>query len=146
MLDEQGTYNFGVYLDRTLKAVRLDLHRRFREVGVDITPEQWVLISALYEQDGMSQAELAGNSYKDAPTVSRIIDLLARKQLVERIRLKDDRRSYQVIITEQGRAVVEKVLPAVLESRRKGWNGLSAADYAHFLHVINQVFQNFDEA
>ena len=75
MLDEQGTYNFGIYLDRTLKAVRVDLHRRFKELGVDITPEQWALLSFLYKRDGMSQAELAGSSYKDAPTGSRIIDL-----------------------------------------------------------------------
>ncbi len=145
MLDEQGTYNFGIYLDRTLKAVRVDLHRRFKEVGVDITPEQWALLSALYQRDGMSQADLAGSSYKDAPTVSRIIDLLDKKQLVERVRLKDDRRSYQIIITEAGKATVEKVLPAVLQSRKKGWAGLSAEDHTQFLRIIDRIFQNFDE-
>jgi DNA-binding MarR family transcriptional regulator len=145
MLDEQGTYNFGIYLDRTLKAVRLDMHRRFKEVGIDITPEQWVLLSALYERDGMSQAELAGNSYKDAPTVSRIIDLLDRKKLIQRVRIKEDRRSYQVTITPEGKATVEKALPAVLNARKKGWSGLTAEDHKVFLRIMDQIFQNFGE-
>lgn len=145
MLDEQGTYNFGAYLDRTLKVVRLDMHRRFREVGIDITPEQWVLLSALYEKDGISQTELAGSSFKDAPTVSRIIDLLSKKDLVERVRLNEDRRSYQIKITPNGRKTVEKAMPAVVNSRQKGWNGLSEADYNSFLKIINQIFSNFSE-
>ena len=145
MLDDQNTYNFGAYLDRTLKIVRLDMHRRFKEVGVDITPEQWVLLSALYEKDGISQTELAGDSFKDAPTVSRIIDLLAKKKLVERIRVDQDRRSYQVKITKVGRQAVEKALPAVIKSRQKGWSGLDEADYNSFLRIINQIFQNFNE-
>lgn len=145
MLDEQGTYNFGAYLDRTLKVVRLDMHRRFKEVGIDITPEQWVLLSALYEKDGISQTELAGNSFKDAPTVSRIIDLLAKKDLVERVRLNEDRRSYQIKITPNGRKTVEKAMPAVVNSRQKGWEGLSEADYHNFLKIINQIFSNFSD-
>lgn len=145
MLDEQGTYNFGAYLDRTLKVVRLDMHRRFKEVGIDITPEQWVLLSALYEKDGISQTELAGNSFKDAPTVSRIIDLLAKKDLVERVRLNEDRRSYQIKITPNGRKTVEKAMPAVVNSRQKGWEGLSEGDYHSFLKIINQIFSNFSD-
>ena len=52
MFEEHGSKNFGEYLDRTVRVVRLDLLRRFKEVGVDITPEQWIILSSLAKNDG----------------------------------------------------------------------------------------------
>ena len=92
MKDEKETKNFGAYLDRTLRMVRLDLGKRFKKVGVDITPEQWMILSSLYKNNGQSQTELGNDSFKNAPTVSRIIDLLCKKGLTERQRFENDRR------------------------------------------------------
>ena len=69
MLEEKGSKNFGEFLDRTVRVVRLDLHRRFKEIGVDITPEQWIILYKLSKKDGQAQSELADGSFKNAPTV-----------------------------------------------------------------------------
>lgn len=145
MLDEQGTKNFGAYLDRTLRQVRLDMGRRLKEHGVDITPEQWMILSSLYENNGQSQSELGDSSFKNAPTVSRIIDLLCKKGLTERVPHAEDRRRHHIYLTKAGKKTVEKAFPAILESRKKGWEGLNEADYQTFIRIINQVFQNFSE-
>lgn len=139
-----GSKHFGTYLDRTARSVKQAYLKVFQELGVDITTEQWVLLMNLYEQDGQSQAELANGSFKNAPTVSRIIDLLVRKQWVERRIADDDRRRFQVCLTNTGREVVEKIYPAVRALRHKGWEGLSDEDYQTFLRIINRIFDNFN--
>lgn len=132
----------GYYLERTSRLVKLRYLQAFAQLGIDITPEQWVMLDSLYQRNGRSQTELAGDSYKNAPTVSRIIDLLEKKGLVERQRFENDRRRYKIFLTDAGKAVVEKVQPSVSSLRAQSWDNLSDEDYTHFLRIINQVFDN----
>lgn len=145
MLNEEGTKNFGAYLERTLRQVRLDMGRRLKEKGVDITPEQWIILSDLYNNNGQSQSELGDSSFKNAPTVSRIIDLLCKKGLTERLPHEQDRRRHTIHLTAKGRETVEQALPAILATRKKGWEGLNDQDYKTFLKIIDRIFQNFSE-
>ena len=89
---QEPTKNFGAYLDRTLKLIRQSYLQTFKEMGGDLTTEQWVLLDELHQNDGISQNELATLSFKNAPTVSRIIDLMCQKGLSERQRIDHDRR------------------------------------------------------
>ncbi len=142
MVKTQDKY-FGTYIDRNYRVIRLNFLQAFKKVGVDITTEQWVIIDCLYRENGLSQTDLAHLSFKEAPTVSRIIDLLCKKGFTERQRFENDRRRYKIFLTEAGRTVYEKALPAVSELRQKGWEHLSEEDYQTFLRIMDQVFQNF---
>ncbi|MEL7378359.1 MAG: MarR family transcriptional regulator, partial [Bacteroidota bacterium] len=93
----------GTYLDRASKLLKQTYLRSFRELGSDLSTEQWVLLDILYKEDGVSQAELASNSYKNAPTVSRIIDLMVGKNLLQRRRFPNDRRRYRIYLTTAGK-------------------------------------------
>ncbi len=142
-LDQQGSNHFGTYLDRTARSVKQAYLKVFQQLGVDITTEQWVLLMNLYEKDGQSQTELANDSFKNAPTVSRIIDLLVKKELVERRVDREDRRRFHIFLSPAGKETVEKVFPSVIALRKKGWNGLSSDDYQTFMRIMDQVFDNF---
>ncbi|WP_436516757.1 MarR family winged helix-turn-helix transcriptional regulator [Ekhidna sp. To15] len=134
----------GSFIDRTYKVVRQDLINRFKNVGVDITPEQWVILAKLNEQD-MYQTELASMSFRDKPTVSRIVDLLVKKHLVERIPDKEDRRKYHISITKRGEAIINKATPSVDESRKLGWTNLSEEEYNNLIATLDKIFTNYSE-
>ena len=139
------TKNFGAYIDRTIKIIKQNYLQAFKEIGVDITTEQWVILDELYHGNGLSQTDLANGSFKNAPTVSRIIDLLCKKGLTERQRFENDRRRYKIFLTPKGKALYEKAIPVVLELRKQGWQNLSDSDYETFLRIMNQIFQNFEK-
>jgi len=134
----------GSFIDRTYKVVRQDLINRFKINKVDITPEQWVILSKLSEKD-MYQTELASQSFRDKPTVSRIIDLLVKKGLVERNRDDCDGRKYHVSITDSGESLVKKATPSVEESRKLGWTNLSESEYETLIATLDKVFTNYSE-
>lgn len=144
MPNDTTTKNFGAYLDRTLKIIRHNYAQSFRQLGVNITTEQWVLLDSLYDQNGQSQTELASNSFKNAPTVSRIIDLLCKKDLTERQRFDNDRRRYKIFLTEKGKNLVEQLRPVVIRLRQRGWQGLDDEDYRVLIRILNRIFDNFD--
>jgi len=135
--------NFGPYLDRTLKVIRQVYNRTFQEYNIDITTEQWMLIDLLGEKDLSSQKEIANKSFKDAPTVSRIIDLLVKKDIVERKTTAKDKRKYAIMLTEKGKVIYNKIKPKVLELRKQGWQNLDEEDYKSFVNIMDKIYENF---
>ncbi|MEM7572881.1 MAG: MarR family transcriptional regulator [Bacteroidota bacterium] len=135
----------GTYLDRTVKLIKQRYLRAFRENGSDLSTEQWVILDLLFKKDGISQTDLANDSYKNAPTVSRIIDLLADKGYLERRRFPNDRRRYRIHLTTEGRQLYEQLLPAVQSLREQTWAGLSQDDYGELTRILDQVMNNFLE-
>jgi len=134
----------GSFIDRTYKVVRHDLISRFKEKGLDLTPEQWVILSKIGEKD-MFQTDLANMSFRDKPTVSRIVDLLVKKKLVERVKDKGDGRKYHVRITPAGKRLIKKAMPAVEASRKLGWTNLTEQEYEKLISLLDKVFMNYSD-
>lgn len=137
--------NVGTLLDRTTRLLKAHFLRAFKDAGVDLTPEQWVLLDHLHKAGASSQTDLANGTFKDAPTVSRIIDKLAKKGLAERTRFPNDRRRYQVALTEKGEEVHAQLLPKVEALRVQAWSGLSEKDYDNLTRVLDRIRDNFPE-
>lgn len=132
----------GVYIDRTYKVVRQDLINRFKNAGLDVTPEQFVILSKL-EGSEMSQTDLASDSFKDKPTVSRILDLLVRKGFVVRQQDPSDGRRYIVSLTKEGNNLLSEAKPHVYESREKGWKNLEETEYEQLKALLDKIFINY---
>lgn len=141
--ETSSSKNFGAYIDRTLKVIRVQYTQAFKRIGVDITTEQWVIMDNLYHKNGQSQNNIAEGSFKNAATVSRIIDLMCKKGITERQRFDNDRRRYKIFLTENGKSIYEKALPEVIKLREQGWKNLTDQDYSDFLRIMNQIFDNF---
>jgi DNA-binding MarR family transcriptional regulator len=144
-METEPTRNFGAIMDRTLKLIRQNYLQAFREQQADITTEQWVLLDRLAEGDGISQTDLANDSFKNAPTVSRIISLLVKKGLIVKKQSEDDRRQSVIYLSEEGRALHEQLLPPVRALRMRGWQHLDEHDYAEFVRIMEQIGDNFGE-
>ena len=137
--------SIGYLLERTTRIVKLSYSQKFNEMGFDITPEQWVILELISKKDGLYQSEIAGSSFKDAPTVSRILDLLEKKQYVVRSKQGIDRRARLVELTEKGQELVKKIGPVADQLRDQGWKNLTDEDYKVFLKIVDQVFSNYFE-
>lgn len=138
---DQRAYFFKI--DTTIKKIRSSLQKRLTEAGVDLTVDQWVLIDHISRDGGTSQNALAEITYKDPPTVTRIVDLLEKKGLVERRMAVGDRRKFNLFLTEKGNAVYKEAFPIVAEIRRIGWGELSEADYQNFVRIMDSIYTNF---
>jgi DNA-binding MarR family transcriptional regulator len=136
---------FGTYIERNFKTIKQRFLQAFKDAGVDITTEQWVILDLLVKKDGISQTYLATASLKDAPTTSRIIDLMCKKGFSERRNVENDRRKYHIYLTQKGRETHEELLPIVLNLRDIGWKGLDEEDYLDFLRIMNKVYDNFSK-
>jgi DNA-binding MarR family transcriptional regulator len=136
---------FGTFIERNYKTTKQTFLKAFKDAGIDITTEQWVILDLLVQKDGVSQTDLGTASLKDAPTTSRIIDLMCKKGFAERRNVENDRRKYHIYLTATGRTIHEQLLPIVLNLREIGWEGLDDKDYLDFLRIMNQIYANFSK-
>ena len=136
--------NYGFLLERTSKKLKQTLQKIFNDIDAGITVDQWVILYELREHGQLSQNELGKNTYKDAPTVTRIIDLLAKKGLVRRKTSKEDRRKYYIDLTKKGNETVDKLLPYLVDFRKLGWKGLKRSDLVTLKGILDQVFDNLN--
>lgn len=139
---ENRAYFFKI--DTTIKKIRQQIQKKFDALAVDLTVDQWVLLDHIYrfESEGISQNDLAEKTVKDAPTVTRIIDILVKKGLTERNMVKDDRRKFNITLTDAGRNKFDEAYPIVAEVRRKGWGDLNEEDYKIFVRILDSIYMN----
>ncbi|MEZ4986418.1 MAG: MarR family transcriptional regulator [Saprospiraceae bacterium] len=143
-MEQTKPHNFGEAIDRTLRIIKLNYLQVFRELGADITTEQWVILDQLSKRDGIPQSELGNASFKNAPTVSRIIALLRQKKLISKQQGKGDKRQTLISLTEAGRTLHQEILPHVYQLRQQGWQGLTDEDFHHLTRVLQQIEANFN--
>lgn len=143
MIQEQyATYSF--LLDRTAKKVKQFAQRRFKELGFEVTVDQWIILKKLGENENLNQKELAELVSKDTPTLTRIIDLLVDKGLVLRNVDPSDRRCFMIGLTEMGKEILDEYQAQIREIRLKAWEGLSEDDFNYFKRIINTIYRNLD--
>ncbi len=134
----------GFVLERAARRMKQYFQQQLLEQGAGVTVDQWVIMQQLQRHDGLSQHELAKATFKDAPTVTRIIDLLCGKELLRRTPDPADRRRYRIELTSRGRACIEEVLPIVRDFRRQAWRGLSDNEVDRLVDSLNQIFDNLN--
>ncbi len=104
-LDQSLGFTLGV---ASRRMSQLFAHR-LKEYG--ISPEQWSVLHLIAGQEGLIQKEVAERSFKDKPTVTRILDVLEEKGLISRKPGEQDRRSFRLYPTDKGRAVALQTEP-----------------------------------
>jgi len=93
----------------------------------------------------IDQNDLANGTFKNAPTVSRIIDLLCKKGWTKRTRREDDRRSFNIFLTKEGEEIVKILLPKVAHLRKVGQQDISEKDYETFVGIMNKIYENYQD-
>lgn len=79
--------------------------------GSGITPDEYAVLSATAVLRSTTPTELAARLRVPPTTISRYVASFVERGLVERAPNPSDRRSYLLELTEEGRAVIRKIVP-----------------------------------
>ncbi len=91
--------------------IRSATYKEFLGHGLELTPEQWIVLVQLWEKDGQSQSALSERTLRDRPTMSRILDTMEKTGLVERSVDAQDARARLVRLTRTGKGLQAKLVP-----------------------------------
>jgi MarR family transcriptional regulator, transcriptional regulator for hemolysin len=129
-------------LDKTIKTYRQFAQKRFFEQGFDITIDQWLVLNAIYEKPDITQLEIAGKVFKDTASVTRIIDLLIKKELLIRDAHSTDRRRFTLELTNEGRKLMIKIIDVVEKNRDIALQDISDKELIRMKETLNHIIDN----
>jgi DNA-binding MarR family transcriptional regulator len=118
-------------------AVARRLQKNFRLAGLEITIEQWSVLYHLWKQDGMSQQELCNRTFRDKPSITRLLDNLEKQKLVKRMPSKDDRRINLVCLTESAKCLQDRTIELANQTMDEALIGVGKNE----IEIVKQVFQ-----
>jgi DNA-binding MarR family transcriptional regulator len=101
--------DLGYNCYRLSQLVRDEMLEQLKRLGSDVTPEQWHLLLCLAAApEGLTPSELAVGALRDKTTISRMLDVMERHELIERVRRPKDGRSYLVRLAAKSRQVLDR--------------------------------------
>ncbi len=114
---EQATYRtqYGIgYLVKRAHSMMLDIMEPVFEAR-GFTFIQYVIMSWLRDGIAVNPKDICVLYRHDSGALTRVIDQLAERGLVERVRRDRDRRKVELQLTPAGRATIESLVPLVVE-------------------------------
>lgn len=112
----------------------------------DITLEQWNVLLKLSQENEINQKQLAQKVDKDQPTLARILDILERKNLIERRANKSDKRAFKLNITDDGIKLKNEVIPYIEQYFENIISGISEGELEIFKKVMIKISSNIDNS
>ena len=132
----------GYIIHRLDMQMTLGLQHAFQAKGFNITPEQWGVLNRLWETEGIHQSALAERAAKDRPNITRILNLLEKNGFIFRTPDGEDKRRLNVYLTEEGKALKQKLIPIVIGFLKKCFEGLTPEEVQNLRRIHEHILNN----
>ncbi len=97
----------GYVICRTARKIHQYMTKLLAEHN--ITPEQWVVLQIVSNEENLSQQELSCRLEKDKNSTKALVDRLVKKGLLSRQRDTADKRLYQLQATQEGHELAQSI-------------------------------------
>lgn len=139
IIDSSIAYLVG----RTSRSIIKRLAQKFSQAGFDITYEQWSILVHLYRKDGQTQQELSSAAVKDKAAITRLLDVLEKKNIVLRIADRSDKRSKLVYLTNKAKEFKPGLIAIVEELLDEAQQGIPIDEMDRCRTTLDKIFHNF---
>jgi DNA-binding MarR family transcriptional regulator len=123
-------------------AIARRLQKKFNTSGLNLTIEQWSVLYHLWKEDGKSQQELCNATFRDKPSITRLVDNLEKLGLVRRVASENDRRINKVHLTKQAQKLQEETMALAEETLNEALEGVPAEQINLCKEVLQKVYDN----
>jgi DNA-binding MarR family transcriptional regulator len=120
------------------------LQRSFRQAGYPITAEQWIILVALYESDGRTQQDLCELTFKEKPSLTRILNNLEKTNLIVRVSDPTDGRTNRVFLTKYCKSLESTLLKIAEQVQIRALAQIPSADIEITRNTLQKIMQNVD--
>ena len=123
-------------------AIARRLQKKFNSAGLNLTIEQWSVLYQLWKEDGKSQQELCNATYRDKPSITRLVDNLEKLNLVKRVPSDHDRRINLVFLTTRAQKLQEQTMELAEQTLNEALETVPAEKVEVCKEVLHVVYNN----
>jgi DNA-binding MarR family transcriptional regulator len=129
-------------IEQAIKEYRKVSQKNISKVVKDITVDQCLVLIILGKDEKISQNELANLIFKDNASITRMIELMVKKDYLYRSINTEDRRKFNLEITDKGKKTLKLIEPIAQINRETALNGLSLEEINLLDKTLNKIIIN----
>ena len=107
---------------------------------------QYVILSWLRDGIAVNPKDICLQFRHDSGALTRVIDQLAERGLLERVRRDRDRRKVELQLTPAGRATIEGLIPLIVEKLNLALDDFSGEEFQEFLRLLGKLTTTLQSA
>ena len=144
MISESADYKYSIssIINRSGRLLSNKLNKTFSEKGYKITREQWITLSVLTDEKGITQQELADKGFKNKASITSLIDHMEANNLVIRSSDKKDRRIKRIYLTKEGEDLYVKLTKSAYTVIDKAVKNIDEDDLQKSIDILNKIINN----
>jgi len=123
-------------------AIARRLQKNFKTANIDVTIEQWSVLYHLWKEDGLSQQQLCDATFRDKPSITRLVDNLEKLNMVTRVASKEDRRINKIYLTKEAVELQEQTMLVANQTLNEALAGVSNGQVEIAKEVLQMVYDN----
>jgi DNA-binding MarR family transcriptional regulator len=123
-------------------AIARRLQKKFNAAALNLTIEQWSVLYHLWKEDGTSQQEICNSTFRDKPSITRLVDNLEKLKLVKRVASSDDRRINLIYLTPEAQKLQEQTMALAEETLNEALQTVPPDQIEICKSVLQIVYDN----
>ncbi|NRF30045.1 MarR family winged helix-turn-helix transcriptional regulator [Vibrio coralliilyticus] len=104
-----------------------------------LTIALWPTLMCLWEEEGVTQRDIAQKSKVENSTTTRTLDKLENLGLVERQPDPNSRRAFRIYLTDEGRALKETLVPIPMAINQKLLSSLEPKERDEIIRLLQKM-------
>jgi DNA-binding MarR family transcriptional regulator len=114
-----------------------------RPLGASL--QMWRVLAALRERDGRRMGDLSVMTSIEVSTLTRLVDQMEKKGLVERRRDTDDARVVALHVTTAGKRLTRRIVPIAERYEQVALKGFAPVEVQVLRAALRRLYANMDE-
>ncbi|AZA55170.1 MarR family winged helix-turn-helix transcriptional regulator [Chryseobacterium sp. G0201] len=134
----------GLAMGEMKNRLRQKIQAKINEYDSDLSFELIEIMGLLSRNDGINQQEIGNKVSKDKSSITYLINSLVKREFVQRIENKNDRRNKQIYLTDKGKQIVQTVYPWALELYEKAAGDFNENEIKNALLLVKKMTTNLE--
>lgn len=135
--------SIGYLQKRAQRLMQERIEALFAEQGC--TLQQWVVLMHLRDGIAFTTADLCRDLHHDSGAMTRLIDQLESRHLIERRRNSDDRRVIELSITKAGHELLDQLIPTACDMLNTTLDGFSRDDLKLLQSLLRRIIGRLED-
>ena len=130
----------GAYIGRARRTIVEAIDQELAPLG--ISHAQWIVVMLLGDGAAATAADLCKILIYDPGAMTRLLDRLAKKGVLRRVRTRDDRRTVRLELTAEGRKLYPRILEALVQVFNRLLHGFSRSEVRQLQQLLKRMVAN----
>ena len=139
--------NIGFFITKTSQYLKFAAINAIKTLDIEdpLTFDQYELLHVLGNRDGLYQRQIGQILLKDRPNTTRLVNILAEKNFIERREDPENKRKHRIFITESGKQKVDALKPLKYQMVDKVLAGITEQELASMLETLAKIRANLED-